>query len=125
MKIETNDWMTMVEACGETGIAKRTLYNVAKRLNLVREFFGTLVVRRKDLPKIVAGKKTVGNPDWIESYDKASASGLRAVESRLKRIAEQGMTEAEMRRGAKIKGKRRQSSLSGTTGTAASSPTAE
>lgn len=101
MKIETNDWLPLADACGETGIAKRTLYNVAKRLNLVREFFGTLVVRRKDLPKIVAGRKSVGNPDWIESYEKASASGLRAVESRLKRIAEKGMTDAELRRSRK------------------------
>lgn len=125
MKIETNDWIALAEACGETGMAKRTLYNVAKRLNLVHEFFGTLVVRKKDLPKIVAGKKTVGNPDWIESYEKASASGLRAVESRLRRIAERGMTEAELRRGERIKAGQRRSSSSGTTDTAAAGPTAE
>ena len=98
MKIETNDWMTMSEACGETGIPQRTLYRIAKRLNLVTEVFGAFIVRRKDIPKIVADKKRVGNPDWIESYDKASESGMRAVESRLKRIAEVGMTEAELGR---------------------------
>ncbi len=125
MKIETNDWLTMGEACSETGIPQRTVYRIAQRLNLVKEVFGTFIVRRKDLPQIVANKKRVGNPDWIESYEKASASGLRAVESRLRRIAEQGMTEAELRRGDKLKGRRRPSSSSGTTGTGAEAPTAE
>lgn len=103
MKIETNDWVTLAEACKLTGLALSTCRRAARRLGALQVFFGAMVVRKSDLPRIVAEKKQTGNPDWIKSYDAAAAAGLRAVASRLKRIEAVGMTDAELTRGEKIK----------------------
>lgn len=98
MKIDTDDWYTLKEACGAIKMPQVTGYRLAKKLGIVEVIFGIRVVRKKDVQKMIANRKRVGNPVWIESYEEAAASALRAVESRKKRIAEVGLTEAEARR---------------------------
>lgn len=87
MKIETNDWLTLAEAVEQTKLPQRTLYRIAERLGAISEFFGVKCVKKADIPAIVADRKRVGNPRWIESYEEASAAALAAVKSRKRRIA--------------------------------------
>lgn len=98
MKIDTDDWYTLKDACEAAEMPQVTGYRLAKRLGIVEVIFGTRVVRKKDVQKMIANRKRVGNPVWIESYEEAAASALRAVESRKKRIAAAGLTSAEARR---------------------------
>ena len=102
MKIETNDWLSVAEAVKQSGIPQKTFYTIANRLGVVVEFFGTKCLRKKDVAKVVAARGRPGNPDWIGSYDKARKSALRAVESRMRRIEEVGMTEAELARSRRL-----------------------
>lgn len=98
MKIDTDDWLTLSDACVEAKMPQVTGYRIAKRLGIVEVIFGTRVVRKKDGQKMIADRKRVGNPVWIESHEEAAASALRAVESRKKRIAADGLTDAEKQR---------------------------
>ncbi|NBW16899.1 MAG: hypothetical protein EBR82_53870 [Caulobacteraceae bacterium] len=106
MKIDTDDWVTLAEACALAGLPTSTGYRIAKRLGVVKVVFGVRVVRKADIPRIKEDQKARGNPDWIASYDAAADASLRAVESRMKRIAADGLTEAEKTRGEKIKASR-------------------
>jgi hypothetical protein len=85
MKIDTDDWLMLREACAAAKMPQATGYRLAKNLGIVQVIFGTRVVRKSDIPKMVANKKRVGNPMWIESYEEAAASALRAVASRKRR----------------------------------------
>ncbi len=85
MKIDTDDWFTITEACVAAKMPKSTGGRLAKSLGIVEVIFGVMVVRKKDVPKMVENKKRVGNPRWIESYDEAAEAALRAVKSRMKR----------------------------------------
>lgn len=98
MRIETDDWIPLADAVAQTGIPQKTLYRIADRLGMETEVFGVRVVRKSDLPKLVAGRLPVGNPDWISDYDKASEAALKSTESRMRRIAERGLTKAEKNR---------------------------
>lgn len=98
MRIETDEWMPLSDAIVETGIPQKTLYRIADRLGLSVTLFGVRVVRRADVPKLANGRLPLGNPDWIGDTDKASAAALKAVESRMRRVAESGLTKAEKRR---------------------------
>ena len=85
MRIETDDWYTLAEACNASKMPQVTGYRLAKRLGIVEIIFGTRVVKKRDVPKMVANRKRVGNPLWIASPDEAAASALRAVASRKRR----------------------------------------
>lgn len=102
MKIDTNDWVSLTEACATVGVSQSTGYRTAKRLGIVQKFFGVYVVKKADAKKIAEGRLPVGNPDWINSGNDAAQAAIRAVESRMKRIAANGMTPAEKRRGARL-----------------------
>jgi uncharacterized protein (DUF2126 family) len=98
MKIDTNDWLPLAEAVVQTGIPQKTLYRIADRLGLAVDVFGVRVVRKSDLPKLVAGRMPAGNPDWIGDYEKASEAAAKATASRMRRIAEHGLTKSEKKR---------------------------
>lgn len=102
MKIETNDWVTLPEVMAETGLAQKTLYRIVDRLELGQWFFGVRCVRKADVPQIVGAKMPTGNPQWIGSSDDAAEAALRAVKSRMKRVAEHGQTTAEKRRNKRL-----------------------
>jgi hypothetical protein len=85
MKIETEDWYTLREACAAAKMPQVTGYRLAKRLGIVEVVFGVRVVRKKDVAKMIANRKRVGNPTWIESPEEAAAAAILAVESREKR----------------------------------------
>ena len=89
MKIETDDWYTLAEACDVAKMPQVTGYRLAKKLGVVEIIFGTRVVRKKDVRKMVENRKRVGNPLWIASHEEAAASALRAVASRKRREREE------------------------------------
>lgn len=85
MKIDTDDWYTLREACEAAKMPQVTGYRLAKKLGIVEVVFGTRVVRKKDVQKMIDNRKRVGNPVWIASYDEAAASARRAVAARKRR----------------------------------------
>jgi hypothetical protein len=86
MKIDTDDWFTITEACAAAKMPKTTGSRLAKSLGIVEVVFGVLIVRKKDVSKMVENKRRVGNPRWIESYEEAAAAAERAVKSRMRRL---------------------------------------
>lgn len=86
MKIDTDDWYTLADACVAAKMPQVTGYRLAKRLGIVEVIFGVRVVRKRDVQKMVENKKRVGNPIWIADGEEAAASALRAVESRMRRL---------------------------------------
>jgi len=104
MKIETDDWIPLCDAWPQVGLAQATAYRIAKRLKLVHEFFGVKVIKRSDIQKLADGKmEGIGNPNWIASGEQAAKAAKQSVASRLKRIARDGMTEAELTRGDAVR----------------------
>jgi hypothetical protein len=85
MRIDTDQWMTLSEACVAGGFTQSTGYRLAQSLGLIKVVFGVKIVRKADVKTMRENRKRIGNPDWIESYDAAAAAALRAVESRERR----------------------------------------
>jgi hypothetical protein len=85
MRIDTDQWMTLSEACVAGGFTQSTGYRLAQSLGLIKVVFGVKIVRKADVKTMQENRKRIGNPDWIESYDAAAAAALRAVESRERR----------------------------------------
>lgn len=100
MKIETDDWLPLAEAMPLLKMSARAARRLAADMNLVQEFFGVKCIRRADVAVLNAHKRQRGNQDWIASSALAGAASLKAVESRLARVAKRGMTAAEKRRNA-------------------------
>ncbi len=102
MIIDTDDYITIAEACATTKMSPATFYRAARRLGLEVVIFGAKVVRKSDIQRIEADKKPIGNPLWINSTEAASKAARKAVLSRLRRIKATGMTDAELSRGERI-----------------------
>jgi hypothetical protein len=102
MKIDTDDYITIADACAKTTMSPATFYRAARRLGLEVVIFGAKVVRKADVRRIEADKRPIGNPLWINSTEAASKAAMKAVRSRLRRIKEDGMTDAELNRGERI-----------------------
>lgn len=102
MKIETDDWMPLADACKEGGFSQSTGYRLAKSLGVIEVVFGVRIIRRKDVETMKKNRKRLGNPNWIASYEEASAAAIRAVESRMRRVEAEGLTEAEVARNKKL-----------------------
>lgn len=100
MKLETNDWITLSDACVAAGLTQSTGYRIAKRLGLTEDFFGIKIVRKSDVETMRANKLPAGNPRWSESTEEAAEAALKATQSRMRRIKEQGPTKAEKERNA-------------------------
>jgi hypothetical protein len=102
MKIDTNEWITMAQACTEAGFSLSTGYRLAKQLKIVEVFFGVKCVRKIHVQTMRNNRRQVGNQDWIKSPELASEAAYKSVRSRLKRIRRSGITEGEKIRNAKI-----------------------
>lgn len=100
MKLETNDWITLSDACVEAGLSQSTGYRIAKRLGLAEDFFGVKIVRKSDVETLLANKLPTGNPRWAESTEVAAEAALKATASRMRRLEAQGPTKAEKERNA-------------------------
>ena len=85
MKIETDDWVRLSEVPSIAQMPETVVRRLASDLGLVETFFGVPVMRRADIPTLVASRRRRGNQRWIASYDEAAADALRAVESRMKK----------------------------------------
>ena len=102
MKIETDDWVTLAEACKEAGLSQSTGYRLAKHLDVIAEFFGVKCVKKSDVDRMKSERRRVGNQRWIASGEQAAEDSAKAVESRLVRIKSSGITKAERRRNKQI-----------------------
>lgn len=103
MKIDTDDWTTLSDVIAETGVPQKTVYRIVDRLDIGEWIFGVRCVRKTDVPRIVEARSpTKGNPTWVIDGDAAAAAAILAVESRKKRVAERGLTEAEKLRNKKL-----------------------
>lgn len=88
MKIETDDYMTLMEAARELGMAHSSAGNLAKRLKIIVEVFGVRVIKKKHLETMRKNRRGMGNPRWIDDYEAASAASYKAIESRERRKRE-------------------------------------
>ena len=95
MKIDTEQWVTLSEACIAGGFTQSTGYRLAKHLGLIKEVFGVKIVRKTDVKTMQDNRKRIGNPDWIEPYDAAAAAAIRAVKSRERRKRAGGVQEGD------------------------------
>ena len=82
MKIDTDDWMTLADACKLAGISQPTGYRMAKRLGIVESFFGVACVRKSDVATLEKNRRTPGNPNWIGSWEGAAADGVKGTPAR-------------------------------------------
>lgn len=102
MKIETEDYVPLSDVPSLTGLSQSTAYRIAKRLDLIVEFFGVKIVRKDKLEAMVDDRQPTGNPVWINDSEAAAESAVRAVESRRERVARCGETASERRRNKKL-----------------------
>jgi hypothetical protein len=85
VKIETDDWIPLADACKLAGLSQATGYRTARRLGIVENFFGVAVVRKREVSQLEHNRRRPGNPNWIESWDGAAADAVKAVASRMKK----------------------------------------
>ena len=88
MKINTDDYITLMDASRELGMAHSSAGNLAKRLGIIVEVFGVRVIKKTDLDAMRKNRRGMGNPRWIEDFEAASAASYRAIESRERRKRE-------------------------------------
>jgi len=88
MKIDTDDYMTLMDASRELGMAHSSAGNLAKRLGIIVEIFGVRVIKKTDLDAMRKNRRGMGNPRWIEDYEAASSASYKAIESRERRKRE-------------------------------------
>jgi len=98
VKIDTDQWTTLAAACRDAGVSQSTGYRTAKRLRIVHEFFGVKIVRRADVHRLLDERLPIGNADWIRSSEAAGEAARKAVDSRMRRVRQQGYTNAEIAR---------------------------
>lgn len=104
MKIETDDWIPLVDAMPMLKMSSRAARRLADDMGLVKEFFGVKCVKRDDISVLNANKRRRGNQDWIASRELAGEAAVKAVKSRMRRISRAGLTAAEKRRNAFLSG---------------------
>lgn len=85
MKLDTDEYIPLAEACGLAGVSPSTGYRLASHLGIVLCFFGVKIVKRADVETMKQNRKRIGNPRWIESYEEAAEAAIKAVASREKR----------------------------------------
>ena len=100
MKIETDDWLPLAEAMPLLKMSARAARRLAADMGLVQEFFGVKCMRRADVAVLNAHKRQRGNQDWIAPGTLAGKAAAKDVQSRMARMAKQGLTAAEKRRNA-------------------------
>lgn len=81
MKIETDEWLPVIQAGKLAGLDKTTALRLARSLGIVENFFGVNVIRKSDVATLEKNRRAPGNPNWIESWDGAAADGSRGGEA--------------------------------------------
>ena len=102
MKIDTDDWLTLAEACKAAGLSQSTGYRLAKHLQIIEVFFGVKCVQKQDVSRMMHERRRVGNQRWIASSDDAAQAAIKSVESRLSRVEKHGHTKAEKKRNKRL-----------------------
>jgi hypothetical protein len=87
MKIDTDEWIALADACKLAGIPQPTGYRMAKRLGIVENFFGVNVIRKRDVSTLEKNRRARGNPNWIESWEGAAADGAKGAPARMAKRA--------------------------------------
>jgi hypothetical protein len=98
MKIDTDEWIALADACRDAGVPQSSGYRTAHRLGIIELFFGMKIIRKSDIRRLVEERLPVGNKDWIESQELAAQAALKATASRQRRVAAHGPSPAERRR---------------------------
>lgn len=88
MIIETDDYIPLMEAARELGMAHSSAGNLARDLGLIVKVFGVRVVKKSDVELMRQNRRGMGNPDWVSDYEKASSASYKAIESRERRKRE-------------------------------------
>jgi hypothetical protein len=83
MKIDTDEWIALADACKLAGIPQPTGYRMAKRLGIVENFFGVACILKRDVSTLEKNRRTPGNPNWIESWEGAAADGAKGTPARI------------------------------------------
>jgi len=83
MKIDTDEWIALSDACNLAGLPLSTGYRMAKRMGIVQTFFGVNVIRKSDVSTLEKNRRTPGNPNWIESWEGAAADGGKGAAARM------------------------------------------
>lgn len=87
MRIETTEWLPVVDAGRMIDMDKKTALALARKLGVVQVFFGVNVIRLDDVRKLDANRRTPGNPNWIESWEGAAADGAKGTPARMAKRA--------------------------------------
>ena len=86
MNINTDDWLPVAEAARIAGMSDVVARRLTKDLGLSQVFFGVLVMKLDDVPKMVQSRRRRGNQRWIADGDAAAADSLKATASRMERL---------------------------------------
>jgi len=82
VKIETDEWLPVIDAGRLAGLDKTTALRLARTLGIVENFFGVNVIRKTDVSTLEKNRRTRGNPNWIESWEGAAADGVKGTPAR-------------------------------------------
>jgi hypothetical protein len=86
MNINTEDWLPVAEAARVAGMSDVVARRLTRDLGLSQVFFGVLVMKLDDVPKMVQSRRRRGNQRWIEDGDAAAADSLKATAARMERL---------------------------------------
>jgi hypothetical protein len=87
MKIETDEWLPLVDAGKLAGLERTTALRLARSLGIVQTFFGVNVVRLADVETLKQNRRRPGNPNWIDSWEGAAADGAKGTPARIAKRA--------------------------------------
>jgi hypothetical protein len=81
MKIDTDEWLPVIDAGRLAGLDKSTALRLARSLGIAENFFGVNVVRKSDVATLEKNRRSRGNPRWVESWEGAAADGSKGGEA--------------------------------------------
>jgi len=81
MKIDTDEWLPVIDAGRLAGLDKSTALRLARSLGIVENFFGVNIIRKSDVSTLEKNRRSRGNPQWIESWEGAAADGAKGGEA--------------------------------------------
>ncbi len=83
MRIETDDWLPVIDAGRLIGMDKKTALTLARKIGIVQTFFGVNVILKRDVSTLEKNRRTPGNPNWIDSWEGAAADGAKGTPARI------------------------------------------
>jgi len=87
MKIDTDEWLPLIDAGKLAGLERTTALRLARSLGIVHTFFGVNVIRLSDVKTLAENRRKPGNPNWIESWEGAAADGAKGTPARIAKRA--------------------------------------